>query len=706
MIAVSSHAFHDAVIAVPWSLANVLLVCAAWRLRESMLPEALKASRILDVAVIYCAAIVLTLTTLGSVGLFSGIAMLVGVGLVATGGLVLARWLSAGTSLTPERPTVATSDTVSRLFSTIWLILFGLLCGHVVVDGLLRFPTDFDSLMYHMPLIDHWLQAGKLYAPDSASWWSPGNSELIAAWMTGPFSGDFLVALNNVPVVIVWAAAALEVARRLGMTGVWPHLAAIATLSVHTLLHETDDASNDLMVGAFGLAAAAYTLRYFASFRRVDLILFGVSIGLLAGVKYFALGYAVVCVAALGLGLVLCRGWGSTFKSALVASLAAIPFGGYWYVRNVAVTGFPLYPMGVREATANLGYPDIWSTSFVGNGHPQLLELGMAAVWRMCGPIHYVAVAAAPVVVIWLLGYSLRRRFAGAEHSIEALKALALAVWLVGSGTILLMTPFSVEDQPGTLNHLRWAYTPTRYGLCFLSFSVLAFFLALAWASRSWGIWFERVTATAMAAVCAWQIVQRVWTPSVEFDVVTVVLLGVNASLLAIIASNLPGQSVVVQRIRWGVLIVAVVAVSFGAAFLSERWHQGYADHFDQIFHSTIFARIEKEYPFGAYVVVFDPRPYAFFGSARQHTVIDPRFFVSREWLDGLGRQRKPDILAVGQIGDGFNRYRGTLEGVSGHSGYTPTKAGGHFHIFVPSADSGDKTHGDKTASQHPADRR
>ena len=44
--------------------------------------------------------------------------------------------------------------------------------------GVLRFPTDWDSLMYHIPLIDHWLQDGSLYAPGCAVWYFPGNTKV------------------------------------------------------------------------------------------------------------------------------------------------------------------------------------------------------------------------------------------------------------------------------------------------------------------------------------------------------------------------------------------------------------------------------------------------------------------------------------------------------------------------------------------------
>lgn len=86
-----------------------------------------------------------------------------------------------------------------------------LLLVHSVINGVLKFPTDFDSLWYHMPLIDSWLQTGSLYVPDCARWYFPGNSELLGVWATAGCSGDFLVPLSNVPVVILWGFATLAI---------------------------------------------------------------------------------------------------------------------------------------------------------------------------------------------------------------------------------------------------------------------------------------------------------------------------------------------------------------------------------------------------------------------------------------------------------------------------------------------------------------
>jgi len=60
--------------------------------------------------------------------------------------------------------------------------------GLIVTQGVGRFPGDWDTLMYHLPLVDLWIQTGSLYVPECAVWHAPGNNELLGVWWAVPFS--------------------------------------------------------------------------------------------------------------------------------------------------------------------------------------------------------------------------------------------------------------------------------------------------------------------------------------------------------------------------------------------------------------------------------------------------------------------------------------------------------------------------------------
>ena len=656
----SPYWLHDAPAAVAWIAVNILSVFAAWRISGRLFPGDEVAGRLLHAVVAWCAAVVLVLTLLGTIGVLSGAGMLLCVGAISIAALTFAG--PANKPVVADRSTVVTREAWSdRLPVILWSFLFGSLCGHAVMHGLLRFPTDFDCLMYHMPLIDRWLQSGSLYVPDDANWFLAANSELLGAWMVGPFSGDYLIALNNVPVMVVWAAAGLSLGRQLGMTGWWPHLATLSMLSVHTTLHETDDASNDLMVVAFCLAVAVYTLRYLVSHRTADLVLCGVCLGLLAGVKYFALGYAAVCFATFVFALILTDGWRESLRASAIVALVSIPFCGYWYIRNIVVTGLPLYPMGVMEGTESLGYPDIWSTSFWGNGHPELLELGLKAVWGMCGPIQYAAVVLTLAIVVVLAACSLKDRVADSTDR-KAIGGVALALWIAGSVMILLITPFSVEDEPGTLNHLRWMYTPVRYGLCFLSFSVFGLFVLLHRLTQVTWRWISWTVLFASAVTCLWQIVVRIQYFREFESYFEVALIGFDVAIVLFLCREFCPQ-------RWNPLptgiafLLVTASATFGILAIANRWHSGFAAHFDRHFATPVFSLVEESNPGGTSFGVYFYRAYPFFGSARQNRVVQPRHFESSELLDRLIEERTLQfVVARPDDPDPVDRYHGCLD--------------------------------------------
>jgi hypothetical protein len=211
-----------------------------------------------------------------------------------------------------------------------WTMLASLGAAHVLWNGLLVAPTDWDSLAYHLPLADHWLREGTLYVPDCAFWYCPGNNEVWALWAVAPFSGDYLAMLNNVPAAGLLAVSVVELGRLLGLRPGLYHPAAMAVLVTEPVRRQLVSAENDVAVAALFVTSLVYGGRYVGGHRRAesestaeaalvsarptyvgrwaDLIWMSACVGLLAGVKYYALGYAAVAAAGV-LGLVLNYGW-------------------------------------------------------------------------------------------------------------------------------------------------------------------------------------------------------------------------------------------------------------------------------------------------------------------------------------------------------------------------------------------------------------
>jgi len=122
---------------------------------------------------------------------------------------------------------------------------------------LLIFSTAFGSCLGGGDWLCLSERESTLYAPDCCLWSLPGNNEVIGLWIVAPFSGDFLISLNNLPIAVLMACAAIELGGRIGLTPIVAHFTALAVVCQFVVLNQLLDASNDLGVaGLFRLDRA------------------------------------------------------------------------------------------------------------------------------------------------------------------------------------------------------------------------------------------------------------------------------------------------------------------------------------------------------------------------------------------------------------------------------------------------------------------
>ncbi len=670
-------AWRDAVIAGLWFGTTGGVIATADRLARVTTEPGDWSGRCLTTALLTIGGLLGIMTILGMIGILTGPMLL-----LATCVVVHQLW-----TRTTARPELSAWQQVTppdwgfgaSLFNAAVWLAAAIFSGHLVYHGLGRFPNDYDCLAYHQPLMVHWLQDQSLYSPGCARWALAANSELLGVWMIAPFSGDFLVGLNNAPCAILWALATWDLTGRLRLGTALRSVVALASVyGVHTLWHETDDASNDLMVVAAACAAASYSLRFLEARRDSDLVLAGISLGLLAGVKYFALGYAAVISSGLILAVMLDFGLFQAVRSALIAGTASLPWCLYWYGRNWVLTGAPLYPMGATDNDHGLTYPDVWSTSFYGNGHPRLLSLGLLAVWKMTGPITWAAVILTPVLLPGLLHRAFRTP--QTTTGLPASGWLALAAWTSGSLAVLWVTPFSVEDQPGTLNHLLWAYTPVRYGLTYFSFAVLTFCalvqLLLAWLPKA----IRQTSEFVILSLALWQAARRLYLPA-EFDFLTAGIVGLDCTCVFGLLTHFIRKG---GWARTGIICgMAALPLLGGIGYLSTQWHRGWDNYYASYCHTECLRPLAVQYPFGTRIGVLDQRSYPFFGSNRQHVVWQFRSYQDLPWLERLISERQLSLLVVRRSGNAqIDAHRGAWEALHGNQRYTPIGNGEAFRLF------------------------
>jgi hypothetical protein len=396
-----------------------------------------------------------------------------------------------------QGPVVRDENSSTRFLpnAIMFIAAFGL--SEVALVGIGEFPADWDSLAYHLPIVDHWIQSGNLANQQCAFWYVPGNNELLAFWFAGLFSGDFWIQLNNVPVVILLVASLLAIAEMFCLTSAAKVFLVLSCISCETVFRQLVSAENDLAVGALFISGLAFILKScFDGNRRAGKqssphswfhanpypLLIAMSIGLLAGIKYYAVGYALL----LGLVAIVVLGLKSGFRAFLQTTMLGLSgfllLGGYWYIRNATLAGSPLFPKGFEQ----IGIPDQWARMRPEYDSSTLLRGGTGEIWIrlawawlvQANPLALASVGFSMVVSVISIGY-LPMKWARRTTVERYYERLALSLAVLGSVSVYLVTPNVIETAPGSMNMLKMEYHSARFGFCLATISSVVAFISL-----------------------------------------------------------------------------------------------------------------------------------------------------------------------------------------------------------------------------------
>jgi hypothetical protein len=219
--------------------------------------------------------------------------------------------------------------------------------------GLHRTTFLYDVLSYHLHLPAAWRAAGRLtLVPtpfgDPAPAYTPGNAELLFGLALAAAGNATLAHAGQIPFAALATLAIHATARQLGASRAVGLAAALSFLLIPEVWQQAPTAMADLAMASFFLAALPFLLRLEEAPRNwPDLLSLGAALGLLLGTKYVSVVLSLPPV--LWAATVLWRGRRAPHgpgNAAAVGALAAAVFacGGFWTVRNAALTGNPLFP--------------------------------------------------------------------------------------------------------------------------------------------------------------------------------------------------------------------------------------------------------------------------------------------------------------------------------------------------------------------------
>lgn len=248
-----------------------------------------------------------------------------------------------------------------------WFLVYVFICRYLA-------PVGTDALNYHLPLPVQWLKdhqlslfAGMFLDPQLS--YTPLVGELFLAWWIVPFGNDVAVRFGQMPFLLMCLLASYTIWRRWNL----PRWLALGTaglfLVYRPFLREIVLPNNDITLAAWLMVFASQWQRLDSDWR--GWVRCGLALGLLPGTKVLGLLFAVPCVALLAVRIFQLRRertmkWVPVSVGALM--LSAILVGGFSYLRNLFLTGNPLYPAQISFAGITV-FPGVMNSDLMAVAH-------------------------------------------------------------------------------------------------------------------------------------------------------------------------------------------------------------------------------------------------------------------------------------------------------------------------------------------------
>jgi hypothetical protein len=221
------------------------------------------------------------------------------------------------------------------------------------LNGLVTPVQGYDSTAYHLPLAATFLRDSAFLTGLNPQLYYPANGELLQRWAL-TIGTDQLIAPLSWIMALVCGYALYAIATVLGQSRTAAAIAAMSLLALPLVINLSITGYTDLTTTALFLFAVLFLIKWWQSdgTSLADAVTFGAAAGLAIGSKYSA-GPPTIVLAAMGaIALVMWPRHVNGRKAQLLlggvlAAVAAFVCGGFWYLRNLALTGNPIYPIAM-----------------------------------------------------------------------------------------------------------------------------------------------------------------------------------------------------------------------------------------------------------------------------------------------------------------------------------------------------------------------
>ncbi len=297
--------------------------------------------------------------------------------------------------------------------TTILLTLFIVISlAAILFQGIVSPRYLHDPLTYQLTFPAAWLNAGKVHFQlvstpfgDPSQAYAPSNASVYYLWLLAILKSDYLAVLGQWPFLVLALTSAIGISRRLGLKSPFDMLPGLLMMASPMIIFEAGSALSDLALAAYFTAAIYFLLRCYQTNEPVDLILGLAAAGLMAGTKYNGLPLLVLLLPLIVNAMWRVKKQGKEWPSNWALAIGA--FGlvcFHWYVRNLRLTGSPIYPyelkaLGITIFEGAFGREQMLLWVFHRSGWTEW----WAVVTQLLSPLMLAAVIAAVLIGMPLL---------------------------------------------------------------------------------------------------------------------------------------------------------------------------------------------------------------------------------------------------------------------------------------------------------------
>jgi hypothetical protein len=315
---------------------NAVVVSAAFYAARRWTRDALQ--RLLDVALLWYVVQYISVCVPGILHCLSAISMTIAALICAAVLIVITHRLKPLT-LDPVESTHFLPAVLGELFLLTFLVM-------LLIPQRWLPVTDSDALTYHVPAAVQWMQTGRLglfplWFFNPANTYSPLGGSTFIYWLLAPLRSHALFRFVQAPAILLLFAALVQLGRLLGVKP-WPAVLCALAAGSRMACSEITAPRDDLLLSAFvvvtmvGFGRSALQDR-FAPWR------VGMALAMVLATKYTAL--ISLPMILLLWGAARQAGW--TSRQRFIAACVTFVLAGPWYLRNMVLTGNPIFPMRI-----------------------------------------------------------------------------------------------------------------------------------------------------------------------------------------------------------------------------------------------------------------------------------------------------------------------------------------------------------------------